>query len=457
MENSLSTIDYAIVTLYFAVVIFLGLVVSKRQSREGFLIADRNLKTFVNSTSIIASKIGAGTVMTFVALVYLYGYSAIWYFVGASAGYIFFIFFAGYLKKMSHNQKFYTLSDYFFFKFGSTVGFVSSSIVLVYTLLLLLVQLIGGAKAVMHLSGLSFSTSILLLIVTILIYIILGGFNAVVKTDVVQLISIVFILGLLVFVLTKAFDRQLISSALTVDKSLPLKSSVSFFIFGILMPFSAIDLWQRIFAARNLKTVQRSLVISALIYILIGILLCIAGLAISLRLHDIDPDLALLEGFTTLFPSGLAGLSLVFFFAAIMSSADSYLFACSSIIVHDFVARLKPVEKGNLVKLFRYATAVLLLMSFMVSFWLKSIVETTFIVLALASVVSISVIASWGIKKCRSLTIGSGMVVGFLGTAVFIIKKPVSVTLVLNSIALTFVGFILGHLLTLMFRKKRTV
>ena len=157
MENSLSTIDYAIVTLYFAVVIFLGLVVSKRQSREGFLIADRNLKTFVNSTSIIASKIGAGTVMTFVALVYLYGYSAIWYFVGASAGYIFFIFFAGYLKKMSHNQKFYTLSDYFFFKFGSTVGFVSSSIVLVYTLLLLLVQLIGGAKAVSHLSGISFS------------------------------------------------------------------------------------------------------------------------------------------------------------------------------------------------------------------------------------------------------------------------------------------------------------
>jgi hypothetical protein len=77
--------------------------------------------------------------------------------------------------------------------------------------------------------------------------------------------------------------------------------------------------------------------------------------------------------------------------------------------------------------------------------------------LALASVVSISGIASWGIKKCSSHTIGSGMVVGFVGTAVFIIKKPVSVTLVLDSIALTFVGFILGHLLTLMFRRKRTV
>ena len=414
-------IEYAIVTLYFAVIIFLGLVVSKRQSREGFLIADRNLKTFVNSTSIIASKIGAGTVMTFVALVYLYGYSAIWYFVGSSAGYIFFILFAGNLKKMSHNRNFYTLADYFFFKFGRTVGFVSSSIVLVYTLLILLVQLIGGAKAVAHLSGFSYSTSILLLIVTIFIYIFLGGFKAVVKTDTVQLISIVIIIGLLVFIFTNAFDRLLISSALAVDKSLPLKSIISFFLMGILMPFCAIDLWQRIYAARDLKTVERSLVISAFIYFLIGVLLCVVGLAISVELRDIDPDLALLSGFTTHLPSGLTAFGLVFFFAAIISSADSYLFAGISIIVHDFAVRVKPIEKSNLVKLFRYASAVSLLLSFMASFWLKSIVETTFIVLGLGSVVSICGIASWGLKKCRSLNIGGGMVIGFAGTVGFII------------------------------------
>ena len=46
---------------------------------------------------------------------------------------------------------------------------------------------------------------------------------------------------------------------------------------------------------------------SGTIYILIGILLCIAGLAISFRLHDIDPDLALLEGFTTLFSQRIGG------------------------------------------------------------------------------------------------------------------------------------------------------
>jgi Na+/proline symporter len=69
MKIELSIIDYAIMTFYFAVVIFLGFVASKRQSREGFLIADRNLKTFASSTSIVASNTGAGVIMTFVALV----------------------------------------------------------------------------------------------------------------------------------------------------------------------------------------------------------------------------------------------------------------------------------------------------------------------------------------------------------------------------------------------------
>ena len=455
MDTPFSIIDYAIISFYFIFVIFLGLASSKRQSPEGFLIADRNLRTAANSTSMVATKTGAGAVITFVALVYLYGYSAMWFFVGASLGYIFFIFFASDLKKLSHSRSFYNLSDYYFFKFGNTVGFVSSIIILVYSLLIFLVQLIGGAKAVAHLSGFSYSISILLLIVTIFIYIVLGGFRAVVRTDAVQFISMVSILVLLGFVLTKAFDWQYISSALIVEKSLPLKVAVSFFVMGILVPFMSPDLWQRIYAARDLKTVQRSLIISSLMFFLVGVFLCIIGLAISAELHDIDPDLALLEGLITFPPAGLVGFGLVLFFAAIMSSADSYLFACISIVVHDLIVRVKPIEKDNLVKLFRYAVAVLLFLSFVASFWLKSVVNTTFIVLALGSVVAICAIISWGLQNMRSRTISSGMIIGIVGTVFFITAGQVNATLTLSSIALTIAGFTLEYLLALILRIKQ--
>jgi hypothetical protein len=84
-------------------------------------------------------------------------------------------------------------------------------------------------------------------------------------------------------------------------------------------------------------------------------------------------------------------------------------------------------------------------------------VETTFIVLTLAGITAICGVATWVLKKCRSRTIGSGMVIGFVGTVVFIIIKPIDVGLALNSIALTIGGFILEYLLTLIFKREKIV
>ena len=98
---------------------------------------------------------------------------------------------------MSQGNSFYTLSDYFYLKYGKAVGFLSSIIVLTYMLLMLMVQLIGGAKAVAHLSGGSFSTSFILISVTIFIYIVFGGFKAVIKTDIIQFFAIFSIIALL--------------------------------------------------------------------------------------------------------------------------------------------------------------------------------------------------------------------------------------------------------------------
>jgi hypothetical protein len=84
-------------------------------------------------------------------------------------------------------------------------------------------------------------------------------------------------------------------------------------------------------------------------------------------------------------------------------------------------------------------------------------VEMTFIVLTLAGIVAICVVTSWGLKKCRSRTIGSGMVIGFAGTAAFIIIKPINISVVLFSLALTIGGFICEYLLTLILKREKTI
>lgn len=454
MGAATSPIDTLYIILYLAIIILLGYISSRKTTNEGFLIADRKLDVFTNTSTILASKTGAGVLLTFVALVYLYGISAIWVFIGASFGYISFLFFAVKLKRLSSEHKFYTLSDYFFHKYGKTAGYTSAGIMAIVMLFFLLVNFIGGTKVVANLTGLPYTASLLIICITVLIYMILGGFKAVVKTDIAQLLAIVFLAGMLGFIMTNGAALSQISTSFATEKTTPLKSIISFFVIGILLPFFSAELWQRIYAARDVNTVRRSLILSAILYPMIGGLMAIIGLAISRELSGIDPDTALITGFSQLLPAGFFGLALVALFAAIMSSADSYLFANISILLQDFYARFKSIENAKLVVLFRYAILVFILLMFILSIWLKSIISSSFITLAFGSIIALTCVVSWLYKNVNKITLITGMVVGFWGTLYFIIFSPIGETLVLKSAIFTISGFLAGSAMNFAFKKQ---
>ncbi|MCK6623370.1 MAG: hypothetical protein HUU32_21285 [Calditrichaceae bacterium] len=454
MTVKLSLPDFAFIAIYIALVIFLGILSARKETSEEFLIAGRSLDTLSNASTIVASKTGAGLLVTFVALVYLYGISAMWYFAGVSTGYIIFIFFAVRLKRISDEYEFYTLSDYFYHKYGKTAGLISAGLMLVVMLLALLLQLVGGAKTLYHISGISYTNSLLIIGITILIYMILGGFRAVVKTDIAQLLVMVILLIILGHIMGKGSLASLIIDSFSSGQSAPLKSIISFIMIGILLPFFSAELWQRIYAAKDVNTVRKSLVFSVLVYFAIGFLLMTIGLSVSKQVHDIDPDLALIEGFTRLLPAGFLGLGVVIFFAAIMSSADSYLFASISILLQDFYTRDKPLDKNVLVRLFRYTLAGVSLLCLILSTRLQNMVSITFLMVAFGSIVGLIALASWRVGNIHPRILIGGMVSGFFGTLLLAIIEPVSETLVLKAMLFTFLGFFAGISLHWFTKKK---
>ena len=122
--TQLLTIDYVLIAIYFLVLLYIGYKVSRKQKDEDYLIGERKISTFGTMATVNASKTGS-ILMIFVALVYLWGISAIWYFIGMMIGIFIFIPFAMKLKDNS-NQRFYTLADYFKYNYGSKVAkFVS--------------------------------------------------------------------------------------------------------------------------------------------------------------------------------------------------------------------------------------------------------------------------------------------------------------------------------------------
>ena len=457
MTRPLSVLDILFIFIYISIVILLGILASRKSTSEGFLIAKRNLNTLTTAATILASKTGAGTILTFVALVYLYGISAILISIGASVGYIFFMFFALRLKEYSSGKKFYTLSDYFFQKYGKATGFISAALVFVVMLVGVLLQFIAGAKILAELTMFSYASSLLMLGITILIYMVLGGFRAVVLTDIVQLVIIMVLLGFLGYVMTSHSLSSLISASVVVDQTPPLRTILSFFMIGILMPFFSAELWQRVYAAKDSQTVRKSLIISAIVYPIIGILIIIIGLSISTELHGIDPDMALIKGFTDILPSRYFGLGLIILFASIMSSADSYLFAGVSTLLQDFYARFTTLNKDKLVKLFRYTIVAFVVTSLLLSYWLQSLVSAIFIISAFGSIIALVAITSWLIKCSNSYVLNMAMIIGFLGTLLIIVTGPVNELLVLKSITITFAGFLAGGLLNFIFRKRKVL
>jgi len=91
--TQLLTIDYVLIAIYFLVLLYIGYKVSRKQKDEDYLIGERKISTFGTMATVNASKTGS-ILMIFVALVYLWGISAIWYFIGMMIGIFIFIPFA---------------------------------------------------------------------------------------------------------------------------------------------------------------------------------------------------------------------------------------------------------------------------------------------------------------------------------------------------------------------------
>lgn len=430
----------ALLTAFIILTIIIGIVSSRKEDSEGYLIANRDLNIFQSVMTLCGSFIGAMTLLVYPAFVFSYGISAMWIFVGYLVGFIFFAHFALYLKKYPPAKHFYTMTDYFYHRFGRKAGICVITVIFVSYFGGLTAQIVGSGKILSELSGLTYNTSVLITVSIILIYIVFGGFKSVVRTDVFQFI----VLGILLLVITLALRTklQVPITHLNPFYAGPVKV-IAFFLLGLLNLFGGQDYWQKVYAIKDEFVAKKAFIISGILIFLMAIILTYIGLIARTRFPLIDPDLAILYSFTKLVPHGLINFVTLAFFAAVLSSADTNLFMLGLNFTNDllhvkekkrFYTRLSVIGIGlasfflalnfnNLVELAIVIKSIgLILPSIVVFIWLTkgdtiaiiwSIVLTLILVIAFAlggflrpelSFVSIfgSIIFYWvtvGIKK----------------------------------------------------------
>lgn len=438
----LSTLDFVLIGLYFVVLLLIGYFSSRRQKDEDYLIAERKLGAWSTMATVNASKTGS-ILMIFVALVYLWGFSAIWYFIGMVIGILAFIPFALKLKENSA-QRFYTLADYFKYNYGKKAAVFASLLSIFLMFGFLVMNLIAGTKLFVFFSGWAFWLCASIMMLIVLAYLLMGGFKAVVKTDILQYVAIIFIIAMLALLL---FKGSLIPASEWNLFNADIGTIVGFFLVGLLFPFAMPELWQRVYSSKNKKTLRNGLLLSSVVYGIVAILLAMVALTVKVKFPGIDPDLALMHGFANLLPVGLLGLSVVLLFAAIMSSLDTYIFTGASAIVHDFFEW----DKKTTVKNIRKVIFILAVIGTLISIAIQSLIIGSYIFVAALVILAVPVIATWINKGIKQRTLLWGFSVGVIGYVIFLVKtiSNVTPTIVIVALLSTLVGLGIGGIVSL--------
>ena len=306
----------------------------------------------------------------------------------------------------------------------------------------LILNLIASSKVLSFFTGISFESATIIVAVFVLFYLLIGGFKAVITTDVIQYGAIVAIFLVFAFIL---LGQTTIPAAEWDFGAAGFKNILVFFLFGMLIPFAAPDLWQRVYAVKDPKTLRQGIFYSVIIYLIVGFLLTIIGLAVKTQFPAIDPDIALIHGFANLLPAGLAGLAVVVFFAAFMSSIDTYTYTAASSLIQDF---FKNLSKKETVKGVKIGIFFIILIATIVAIIIQDLLLGAYMFAGYAIILAIPTIATWIKPSIKRLTLNITLIFGILMLTFFVIKRLLAgtfdPTILLTAMVVSIIGLIIG-------------
>ncbi len=433
------SLDVLMIIMYLLVCLLIGFLSFRKKSDENFLIADRKVKTIPLVATLCAGFVGGGVLVTFTALAFEYGISSIWMFVGASLGLFIFPSLIGKkIKPLSDEKEFHTLSDYLYHKFGKRTGLISAIITFIMFFALLLVQFIAGGKLLSAISGWPYVSSVLIMGTVIFLYLMLGGFSSVVKTDLFQF----FVMITLLFVLIISFNKTVMINPTQYNLlSVGIGQIIGFSIIGLFGLLISADIWQRAYASASKKTLKKGFYLAGIVLLLFGLAISMIGIATKNNFPNIDSQETLYFGLTNLLPSWIVGLALIFIFASLMSSADTFAFVASMNISKDFIANFKPISKQRLVKITRISIFSLILISIFVAIFIQNIIDVVFSMIAIGLAFAPALVGSfiWKLKeKAVFYSIFLGLLsaiiliaVGYITPETSVITLPVSLVILI--------------------------
>jgi SSS family solute:Na+ symporter len=337
-------IQLIIIALYFVIMIIVGIISRRsRWNADDFFVSGRRYTTFFITGSLLATIIGGSATVGVAGLGFSRGLTGMWWLLVGSLGLVVLgIFFSGKIRE----RGLYTLPELAEKQYGKVVAFAISVLVVISWLGVIAGQIIAAGKILSILGLGSASLWMIIFTVVFLTYLVIGGQDAVIRTDIIQIGVIIFgvFAGLGILIWNMGGFANLIN-ALPSDK-LAFPLSADFGIYELISYILLIgslyavgpDIYSRLFCARDTATVRKSALWTAVIIIPIAFAITMLGMSASVLFPEISPEQALPTIIKDAFNPVMSGIILATMVAAILPSAT--MMSATTILTVDIVGKL---------------------------------------------------------------------------------------------------------------------
>ena len=384
MTSVLQQLDWIVLGIYFLALIAVAVwvFIQKNSNTEDYFLAGRNVGWFVIGASIFASNIGSEHVVGLAGTGFESGTPMAHYELHAwivlLLGWLFLPF---YIRSGA-----FTMPEFLEKRFDSrSRWFLSVFSLLAYVLTKVSITIYAGGIVVSELLGIPFWYGAIGIVVFTGIYTVIGGLKAVIYTETLQTVVLIFGSVVITYLGLKEVGgwSQLRETVTAVSPDhfnmwRPMNDP-QFPWTGLLIGGTIVGIWywctdqyivQRTLAANNITIARRGAIFGAylkLLPILIFLVPGIIAFALTLQQPEVfqvaKADRAFPMLVKTLLPVGLKGLVAGGLMAALMSSLASVFNSCSTIFTIDIYKKIKPDKsEESLIRIGKIATAIIVVL-----------------------------------------------------------------------------------------------
>jgi len=377
VSSPLALFDWLIIGIYFIVLLILGFQKSGDDKNETtFLLSGRSITLLPFVATLVSTWYGG--ILGVGEYAFQYGISQ-WLLFGFPY-YIFALLFAWFFAGKIRENKALTIPEAFSNVYGEQAGRYGA--VLIFLLVNPAPYILMLGLMIQFMLGIEGSTTFYagLIALFAVAYISFSGFSAVVRTDILQVISM-FVGFLLLF----GYAWSTAGSPYAVWAQLPPLyrditgnsdwSYILVWFFIALWTFVDPGFHQRAAAAKTPETAKRGIITSVILWFGFDFLTVSCGLYSFYLLGDTlnEPILAYPFLAAKLLPSGVMGIFMVTLIATIMSTLDSFLFISGQTLGRDLLKQVTDVVSSN--TLTRAAMAFSALLGILLLYLIPSVVE----------------------------------------------------------------------------------